>query len=283
MNVPESILHRAKHLNTFVWSAAEKLQRSFALYSQAESLLLAELGLDKLDLSRSLSFEAPYSDTKEAARIDAEYFAGDPLKGWHSPYPTKPLKKLTIKIESGLTPAASEYSEEDSRDGTPILKVGGLVSKGEISWLGDRTQKDLRSSKTSKGLCGARDVFVLSAGHHVRYIGKSGMLWEAPEGREVCRYVGELIRIQCSDQLLPEFLTVYLNLPPVLRSIQRLVRGMSAHLYPQDLAALKVPVVEKILQNQVARLLEESHNARKESKRLIDEAVRLVEEAMLGQ
>ena len=277
LNVPPGILSHANQLNGLVRDAAHELQCSFDLYSQAEHLLLTELGLDKIALSTSLFFEAHYSETFNAGRMDAEYFAADPLIQWHSPYPTKPLGELAIKIENGQTPASSEYSE----DGTPILKVGGLLNKGEISWLGDRVSIDSRINKTSKGQAKSGDVFVLCAAHHVRYIGKSGMLWDVPKG-QVCRYVGELIGIRCSSQLLPEVLTVYLNLAPVSQCVQRLVRGLSAHLYPQDLATVPVPLLPDKIQGQISDMLCKAHAARQESKHLIDKAVRLVEDAILG-
>jgi len=268
-----------ERVTNLVRKAHLELERAGQLYSQAESLLLAELGLDGIDLSHSLFYEARYSETIEAGRMDAECFATDPLRQWRSPYPTRSLGELAEKIENGMTPASSEYSE----NGVPILKVGGLLSKGEISWLGDRVSVDSKINKTSKGLARPNEVFVLCAAHHVRYIGKSGILWEVPEDKEFCRYVGELIGIQCSRQVMPEFLTVYLNLPPVLHSIQRLVRGLSAHLYPQDLETLPVPLLPDSVQCELASMLRESHTVRKESKRLTDEAVRTVEEAILEQ
>ncbi len=276
LNIPHAVLSHVTDLNALIYDAASNLQHSFDLYSQAESLLLTELGLDKIDLSPSLFFEARYSETIKAGRLDAEYFASDPLIQWRAPYPTKPLGELAVKIENGLTPASSEYSE----DGPPILKVGGLLNKGEISWLGDRVSINSRINNTSKGQAKSNDVFVLCAAHHVRYIGKSGMLWEVPEG-QVCRYVGELIGIRCSSQLRPEILTVYLNLAPVFHSVQRLIRGLSAHLYPQDLATLPVPLLPDKVQDEISDMLGKSHAARQESKRLIDKAVRLVEKSIL--
>ena len=265
------------NIRQLILRAFDQRKQASDLYSQAESLLLAELGLGKVDLSHSLFYEARYSETVKTGRLDAEYFATDPLREWLSPYPTRALEKLVEKIENGLTPAASEYAEE----GIPILKVGGLLDKGEISWLGDHVSTNSRINNTSKGRAKSKDVFVLCAAHHVRYIGKTGLLWGVPEG-QVYRYVGELIGIRCSSEIRPEVLTVYLNLDPVLHSVQRLVRGLSAHLYPQDLATLPVPLLPDKVQDKISDMLGESHAARQESKRLIDKAVRLVEEAIYG-
>jgi len=54
--------------------AYQKYRESENLYAQAQALLAAELGLDKLDLSESLFSVRRVSEVVEAGRADAEYF-----------------------------------------------------------------------------------------------------------------------------------------------------------------------------------------------------------------
>ena len=44
------------------------------LYTEAEALLLAELGLDRLDLSHQATYTAQFSGAWAAGRLDAERF-----------------------------------------------------------------------------------------------------------------------------------------------------------------------------------------------------------------
>ena len=64
-NVIHSCLHRAEQ--------AESNARN--LYAQAQALLAAELGLDKLDLSESLYSVRRASEVRKAGRADAEFFS----------------------------------------------------------------------------------------------------------------------------------------------------------------------------------------------------------------
>lgn len=57
-----------------VLSSQNKYQSSKSLYSQAEQLLLSELGLLDWKPRHELAFVKDFSDTEEAERFDAEYF-----------------------------------------------------------------------------------------------------------------------------------------------------------------------------------------------------------------
>lgn len=74
----------------------------------------------------------------------------------------------------------------------------------------------------------------------------------------------------------------YLNTPVIRLQVQRLVRGMSAHLYPNDLKTLPVPIVEARIQEQIVSKVRESFEARREARRLLEEAKAMVERAILG-
>ncbi|NCF75476.1 MAG: hypothetical protein GWO87_03255 [Xanthomonadaceae bacterium] len=51
-----------------------------------------------------------------------------------------------------------------------------------------------------------------------------------------------------------------------------------AHLKPSDFEKFKIPLIKPKIQKQIAKKIQESHRLRKESKELLEEAKRRVEE-----
>ncbi len=133
----------------------------------------------------------------------------------------------------------------------------------------------------SRGEAKVGDVFVLCVAHHIRYIGKSGILRALPDG-PACRSVGELITVRAGQAVKPEVLCTYFNLPVVQTQIQRFVRGQSAHLYPSDLQHLPVPILPESIQKQIVRLHEKSDAARRDAAQLLEDARGKIETLILG-
>jgi restriction endonuclease S subunit len=272
---------RAK-VRTVVQSAYAQSRRGEDTYSEAKEILESALGLDKLDLSTRMFFERSYANVNAAERLDAE-FACVPelLSVWNPSCAVKPLGDLTVSrsVKNGITPAATEYGST----GVPIIKVGDITNFGAAEFGGDYVSSGTKSLNTAKGHIRPGDVLVLAAAHHIRYIGKAGFLEAWPDAQGKCQCVGELIAIRPSDSIRGEVLTCYLNTPAIRSQVQRLVRGMSAHLYPTDLKTLPIPLIDSELQLKIVVKVRESLEARREAGRLMARAKGLVEEAILGE
>jgi len=131
-----------------------------------------------------------------------------------------------------------------------------------------------------KGSIQPGDLLILAAAHHVRYIGKAGLMTEWPDAQKKCQCVGELIAIRPSRFIRGEVLMCYMNAPAIRAQVRRLVRGMSAHLYPTDLRELPVPKIEETIQDQIAILIHKSFAARKDTQAMLATAKRAVEIAI---
>ena len=160
-------------------------------------------------------------------------------------------------------------------EGVPILKVGGLRNTGVIEECGAYVPASWAQANT-KGAVRRYDALVLCAAHHPSYIGKTGLLME--DLGPLTRAVGELIIIRFNEKVCPEFGCVYLNLDPVRLAVQRLTRGNTANLYPDDLSALPVPLLPPKFQQRIAELVIQSWEERQRARRLLEEAKRKVEE-----
>ena len=65
----------------------------------------------------------------------------------------------------------------------------------------------------------------------------------------------------------------------MFRYLEKLSGGaLIAHLKPSDFETFKIPLIKQQVQKQIAEKIQESHKLRKESKELLEEAKRKVEE-----
>ncbi len=74
MRVPRFSKAFEHEIDGMVVASNECRERSKTLYAEAEGLLLAELGLERLDLSHQATYTAQFSGAWAAGRLDAEYF-----------------------------------------------------------------------------------------------------------------------------------------------------------------------------------------------------------------
>ena len=74
LRIPKVPVERQAESENLFQQARQKQKDSDSLYLQAEQLLLDELGFKDLDLSHQLCYAVPFKKTKEANRLDAEYF-----------------------------------------------------------------------------------------------------------------------------------------------------------------------------------------------------------------
>ena len=278
--IPVVGLEEQRQIEAIVEARSTLLRRASEYYAEAEAIIVSSLELEALVLAPKLFTLGTFGSTQAAARLDAEFFCWPELAGnWKSPFPLQPLGDPSVSgwLSNGATPAASEYSDA----GIPIVKVGGVTNLGTVEWLGDRVRADARAASGMRGEAKVGDVFMLCAAHHIRYIGKSGVLRALPAG-PACRSVGELITVRAAGAVEPEVLCTYFNLSAVRTQIQRFVRGQSAHLYPSDLQHLPVPILPESIQKQIVRLHEKSDAARREAAELLEDAKVAVEALILG-
>jgi len=252
----------------------EQDSRSKALYAQAENLLLSELGLDDLDLSSTLFYERRFSETQEAARLDAEYFQPKYYRLMQKidacPLRNYALADLIEPIRNGF-----DY-REFGEDGLPYIRVGD-VSNGGID-LENAKRIDVQWEEIKKGVrLKEGDVLLTRKGSY----GNAAFVREGQAHGVISSEI-MLLRILDSS-ILPEYLTVYLNCPAGFQQVQRFVHGVAFYSISQpDLASVRIIKPSERIQNRIAALVRQSDTARYESRRLLEDAKRMVEEAVLG-
>ncbi len=251
-----------------VLNAKEEHGKSKFLYSQAEDLLLEELGLKDFKPTEELSYIVNLSEVKSAYRADAEYF--------HPKYEKiiQKIKKQNLKalgdlvsLKKGFEPGSEEYQNE----GKLFIRVSNISKHGLI----DKDQKYLSDGlyqKLKKDFEPRPGEILLTkdANPGIGYV-----LKESLEGI----IAGGIIRLKPKEDIEAEYLALCINSIIGQMQIDRDVGGsVIVHWKPEQIKKLQVPILPKSTQEKIADLVIQSHQAHKKAKELLEKAKREVEE-----
>ena len=256
--------------NCFVLHESTKKQ-SEQLYSQAETLLLAEIGLTNWQSQHQLSFVKNYSDIEKAERIDAEFYQPKYEKiitaiknyagGWGMLGDLAMIKKC---VEVG--------SKEYLNEGVPFVRISNLNSF-EITkekYISEALYTRVKQHQPEQG------EILLS---------KDGTPCIAFYLREVPSKMipsGGILRLKSkTDRVDNEYLTLVLNSILIKEQANRDVGGsLIPHWRPEQVKATVIPILPEEKQNQIQQKVIASFNLRKQSKHLLECAKRAVEIAI---
>lgn len=253
-------------VDAHVRSAHRKTNDAAAIYAEAEALLESALGLDKLDLTPRLFYERPYADVQAAARFDAEYY-----------------QPRMQNLRAGL-----------SRDGLKIGDVANLATRRFKPIPGVEFQYIEIADVTRSGTADSNSVYGEEAPSRATWIVKHGDVITTtvrPIRRLSAIITDEQDGYVCSSgfavltpqAIPPELLLVYLRLPLVCELLDLHTR---ASMYPAisipDLMEIPIALPDDTTEQEIVAKHRESVDARRDARRLLDEAKAIVERAILG-
>jgi len=247
-----------------VVEAQKKLENSKDLYSQAENLLLEELGLKDFKCKDYLFSIINLSDVKKANRVDAEYFQVK-FNFLLSKVKTQKLGNLVL-IKKGFEPGSEAYRES----GKLFIRVSSVSEEGII----DKDQKYLSSELYQK----LKNDFEPKIGEILltkdATPGIAYVVKEMIEGI-IC---GGILKLKTKENIEPEFLTLCINSIIGKSQVERDAGGsVIVHWKPEQIKNLQIPILPKVTQEKIADLVQKSHEARKKAKQLLEEAKQKVE------
>ncbi|HUV42368.1 MAG TPA: restriction endonuclease subunit S [Patescibacteria group bacterium] len=248
--------------------ALKELDNTENFYSQAENLLLEELGLKDFEVEDDLSFVVNLSEVKSAHRADAEYFQPkyekliEKIKNKNA----KLLGEL-VSIKKGIEPGSEEYQEE----GKLFFRVSSLSKFG----FEDKDQKYLTEDLYQK----LKDDFEPKVGEILltkdATPGIAYALKEPIEGITA----GGILRLKLKAKIEQEYLALAINSIVGQIQVERDTGGsVIVHWRPDQVRDCLIPVLSKSTQQKIANLVKKSHQARKKLKELLEKAKRKVEE-----
>ncbi len=262
------------HIAELVQTAHSKLEESKKLYSQAEQVLLEELGInDEKNETKNEELNISVKNFSQSfgvsGRLDAEYYQpkyDEILKK------IRQFKHLNLGGEDGLVdifksiePGSEAYQE----NGIPFVRVSNL-NKNEISEPEIKlNEKQFGHIKKPK-----KDDILLSKD------GSVGLAYKCQKDENFITSGAILhLTIKNTDLILPDYLTLVLNSKIVQLQAQRDAGGsIIQHWKPSEIEAVLIPLLPSQTQSQIAKFIQTSFKLRTESKELLERAKLEVEE-----
>jgi len=249
-------------------------EKSENFYSQAENLLLEELGLKDFKIEDELSYIVNLSKIKSAHRADAEYFQPkyDKIEKILSKFKQQRLEDVSSLISYGTVPT-SPYVE----DGVPYVKGENLrncfIDYSKLVYLDrESTRKLPKKFYLKEG-----DIIISQMGT----VGQAGLVTKDEDGWLFASFT---IRVRLKDEvksiLDPLFVTLYIqNISRPYYLLRRIAQAsVRQNTDLPTIKDLRIPILPKPTQQKIANLVQKSHEARKKAKQLLEEAKRKVEE-----
>jgi len=261
---------RQQEIENLIKRGLDELEVSKHFYSQAEDLLLEELGLEDFKVEEDLSYIVNLSEIKSAHRADAEYF---------QPKYEKIISKIKYKMErlsnlllsKGGTKKGIEIgSEQYQEEGKLFIRVSNLSKQGLV----ERDQKYLSEELYQK----LKKDFEPKVGEILltkdATPGIAYLLKEPVEGI----IAGGILRLKVKPDINPEYLVLVINSIVGQMQVEKDTGGsVIFHWRPDQIKNLLIPILPKPTQQKIADLVQKSHEARKKAKQLLSKAKRKVE------
>jgi len=274
INIPILSKNIQKEVESRSWQIYKLQELSQSRYSQAENLLLEELGLKDFKPKYEKTYIANLSDAFSAHRIDAEYFqpAYEEVikKLKENNVELKPLKKFILSIQKGIEPGSEKYQDE----GKPFIRVSNISIHGFIDrdpkYLSEELYQQLRETYEPK-----QGDFLLTkdATPGIAYVVKEPIEGIIASG---------ILKLQINEsEINKEYLALCINSLIGKMQIERDGGGsVIIHWKPAQIKRLKIPIIALEIQQKIAELVQKSHESRRKAKELFEIAKRTVEIAI---
>ncbi len=271
LKIPEPTTKFQKEIEDIVLQAYNFRNKSLEIYSQAENLLLEELGLKDFKVEDDLSYIVNLSEIKSSHRADAEYLQPKYEKIFEFiKSPIKKLKDVTKFLDHAKQPPYIDDGEipiiTQRHLGNAFLNLEAINEPDtkftSAEWLKKYPKYQLKTG----------DVLYYSVG---AYIGKTNIVLDDLKATAA----SFITIIRPSEEVDPIYLTVVLNsIVGQLQSDKWQSATAQQYIYPKDIKNFKIPILPKPTQQKIADLVQKSHQARKRAKELLEKAKQKVEE-----
>lgn len=238
------------------------------VYSQAETQLLAEVGLIEWQPEHRLTFIMNYSEMKKAGRMDAEYFQPkygeivDAIKGYPGGWDT--LGNLaTLKAQNYLPESGREYR---------YIELANIGNSGEVTDCMLEQGQDLPSRARRRVAAG--DVIVSSIEGSL----ESVALIDREYDQSLCSTGFHVVN---SAKLNSETLLVLLKSPVGQLQLKRGCSGtILSGINRDEFSKITLPLIAPETQAKIQEQVAESAALRRQSRQLLDCAKAAVETAI---
>jgi restriction endonuclease S subunit len=235
-------------------------------YKEAEELLLKELGLENYETEKKLSSIVNLSDCQKANRIDAEYFQPSYIQliVRLKEHDSKPLREVIENVPANFNSLTEPDKDFNYVELSNIDSSLGIISDSSRV-LGRET------ASRAKRILKTNDVIVSSVEGSLDKVALINYVQD--------NYLASTGFFQFrSSKILPEVLLVLAKSIVFQYQLKQRCAGTILTAVPQNsVKDILVPILPIETQRKIAELVKKSHEARKKSKELLEEAKRKVE------
>lgn len=253
-------------IERMVKEAHSCLAQSKQLYSQAEDLLLRELGFkDWQPQNKAVSIKK-FSDFAFSGRLDAEYYQSkyDEFFAILNKKKSCALGEI-VSIRKSVEPGSEVYKDS----GIPFVRVSDVTKFGieETGVFLSPNDFNLDSLKPKK------DTILLSKD------GSIGIAYKIEKNLDVITS-GALLHLSIiNENCLPDYLTLVLNSVVVKLQSERDSSGaIIQHWKQSDIQKVIIPLLTLSIQKEIAQLVQKSFSLKAQSNALLQKAKQAVEE-----
>ena len=268
---PKPSLTHQQNIENLIVNCAAYQKQSHILYHQAETLLAQELQLDQLQLPNKKWYTADYYEAVKSKRLDSTHFrdAYSDLFGFlENRFSCKRIGQIVTVNRRGLQPVYSE-------NGTIMVVNSKHLSTTHI--LYDQTERTTEEefSKQSVAQIKNGDVLIYTTG---AYIGLTNA-FNSKEKALASNHVNILRLSDTYSSIDPNYLALVLNSKIGKLQTEKHSRGSAQlELYPADIAKFVIPIINNNRMREIGELVRNSLSALNQSKQLLAQAKRRVEE-----
>ena len=258
-------------IEQIVKSAHQKQIDSKQLYREAEELLLSELGLVDYQVKHSLWFTTTKNEVSVAHRYDSEYFQPKyaeiikKIEEYEGGYFTLSDKNYS-KISRGSLIPDSFYNLEK---GNPYIRgadfSSGILGNDKLVFINDSFQK------TRETMVRENDIIFSLIGS----VGATALVSKDFDNSFISNNTGK-ISIKNFDSTVLQI--ILQSIVGKLQFEKEKTQTAQPKISSDQVGNFKIPLIKPSIQKQIADKVQESHRLRKESKELLEEAKRKVEE-----
>lgn len=266
--LPQSFQLQIEEIVKFAY---RKQTQSKQLYREAEKLLLQELGLLDYRVKHSLWFATTKKEIDEAKRYDSEYFQPKyaeiirKIEEYEGGY-FKLSDKNYAKISRGSLIPDSFYNSEK---GNPYIRgadfSSGILGNDKLVFIDDSFQK------TRETMVRENDIVFSLIGS----VGATAIVSKNFDNSFISNNTGK-IRVINFDPVVLQI--IFQSVVGKLQFEKEKTQTAQPKISSDQVGNFKIPLIKQSIQLQINEKIQESHRLRKESKKLLEEAKRKVEE-----
>lgn len=256
-----------QNIEQIVKEAQKKQRLTDEKYKEAEQILDKELELEGLDLSTHKTFEAKFSEINE--RIDPEYYQPifNEIEKVFKKQKIVNLGDISLEIKYG-TSEDLFYVEK----GTPFLRVTDINKFSNIEPMEGKFISNFDAERLKEYQVKTDDITISRTG-------TLGLAVYIDEKLDGAIYGSYFIKVKPRHkELYNRFIAFFIS-----SKIGRLLTnrwasgGIQTNLTIDAIKSIRIPIFPQPIQQKIADLIHQSHQARKKAKELLEEAKQKVE------